>query len=195
MQKYFHLQEMLNLIDEPNRSVCRRILEENETLFKTVPGSSHNHQNWPGGYWDHIREIMNIAVLLYHKMNPLRTLSFSLSDVLLVLFLHDLEKLWRYEAGPDGGLRHKKEMNTPETEHWFRDKKLYEYGIVLTAEQKLAMLYVHGEMGDYSYHRKMMGSLATFCRICDMVSSSIWFEYPQDGFKDSWWPAERVNSK
>lgn len=194
MQKYLYLPEMIDLIDEPGCFACRRILKENEKLFKTVPGSIHNHQNWPGGYWDHIREVMNIAVLFYQKTNPLRTLPFSLSDALLVLFLHDLEKPWKYEVASNGELRHKKEMSTPETEHWFRDKKLYEYGIVLTAEQKNAMLYVHGEMGDYSSRQRMMGPLAAFCHICDIFSARIWFEYPRDDFKDSWWPAERVNS-
>ena len=195
MQKYFHLREMLNLIDEPNRSVCRRILKENDKLFKTAPGSIHNHQNWPGGYWDHIREVMNVAVLLHQKMNPLRTLSFSLSDALLVLFLHDLEKPWKYEARFDGELRRKKDVETQETEHWFKDKKLYEYGIILSAEQKNAMLYVHGEMKDYSSHQRMMGPLAAFCHICDVFSARIWFEYPLKGFEDSWWPAQRVNSE
>lgn len=195
MQKYFHLPEMIDFIDEPNRSVCQRILKENDKLFRTVPGSTHNHQNWPGGYWDHLLEIMNIAALLYQKMNPLRKLSFSLSDALLVLFLHDLEKPWKYEAGPDGELRCKKCLDTPETERWFRDKKLYEYGIVLTPEQKNAMLYVHGELNDYSSRQRMMGPLAAFCHICDVFSARIWFEHPQMGFEDSWWPAQRVNSR
>lgn len=195
MQKYFYLPEMIDLIEEPNRSVCKRILKENEKLFRTVPGSTHNHQNWPGGYWDHIQEVMNIAIFEYDKMDSLRPQNFSLSSALLVLFLYDLEKLWKYEVGSDGELRHKKEINTPETEHWFRDKKLYEYGIVLTPEQKNAMLYVHEEMGAYSSRRRMMGPLAAFCCVCDIISAIIWFEYPRDGFEDSWWPAQRVSPK
>ena len=185
---------MLYFIDEPNRSACQKILEENDKLFKTIQGSTHNHQDWPGGYWDHVREVMNIAIVLYQKTDPLRILPFSLSDTLLVLFLHDLEKPWKYEAGFDGELRIRKDLSAPETEHWFRDKKLYNYGIVLTAQQKNAMYYVHGELSDYSSRKKMMGPLAAFCHICDIFSARIWFDYPKEGpLEDSWWPAQRVS--
>lgn len=198
MQKYFYLPEMLCFIDEPNSSVCRKILEENETLFKTVQGSTHNHQNWPGGYWDHITEVMNIAIVTYKTFNPLRTLSFSLSDALLVSFLHDIEKPWKYEIGPDtrifGRQRIRKDFDTPAKEHEFRNGKLTEYGIVLTPEQANAMSYVHGELNDYSPEKRVAGPLAAFCHICDFFSSRIWFAYPKEGFQDSWWPAQRVNS-
>lgn len=194
MQEYFHLPEMLNFIDVPNRTACQRILKENENLFKTVQGSTNNHQNWPGGYWDHVREIMNIAIVLYQTTNPLRTLQFSLSDVLLVLFLHDLEKPWKYEAGPYGQLRHRKDLDTPEKEHQFKTRWMGYYGIVLTDEQKNAMRYVHGELNEYSSRKRVMGPLAAFCHNCDVFSARIWFEYPKEGFQDSWWPAQRVRS-
>lgn len=194
MQKYFYLPEMIDLIDEPNRFPCQRILKENEEIFKTDPGSSHNHQNWTGGYWDHLREIMNIAVLLHQKMNPLRTLPFSLSDVLLVLFLHDIENHWKYEVDYDGKLGHKKDMDTPETEHWFKNKKLYEFGIVLTAEHKNAMIFAHGELNDYSCGKGISELLTAFCHICD-VCTMIWFDHPWEGFEDGWWPAQRVSPK
>ncbi|MEB3340037.1 hypothetical protein, partial [Okeania sp.] len=82
------------MIDKPNGSKCLQLLEENRQLFQTVRGSTHNHQAWVGGYIDHIQEVMNIAYSFYHHLNGLRTLPFSLSDVLLVTFLHDLEKPW-----------------------------------------------------------------------------------------------------
>ena len=36
---------------------------------------------------------MNIAVVLYERLNSIRPLPFSLSDLLLVVYLHDVEKL------------------------------------------------------------------------------------------------------
>ncbi len=195
MQENFYLPEMLHLIDEPNGSVCRMILEENETLFKTVQGSAHNHQNWSGGYWDHVREVMNLAVVLYHATDLLRKLPFSLSDVLLILFLHDLEKPWKYEAGPDGELRIRKNLDTPDKEHEFKSDRLHRYGVVLTPEHENAMHYIHGELDDYSIRRRVMGPLAAFCHTCDIFSARIWFDYPKEGFQDSWQPARRVNSK
>lgn len=195
MQEYFYLPEMLHLIDEPNGSICRRILEENEKLFKTVQGSAHNHQNWSGGYWDHVREVMNLAIVLYQTTDPLRTLPFSLSDALLVLFLHDLEKPWKYEAGFNGELRIREDLDTPDKEHLFKARKLAQYGVSLTLEQANALHYIHGESKDYSPYGRMMGPLAAFCHNCDIFSARIWFDYPKGGFEDSWWQAQRVNSK
>ncbi|MBX4190352.1 hypothetical protein KW791_03615, partial [Candidatus Parcubacteria bacterium] len=88
---------MIEKIDPPNRNVCKIILQDNRKLFQTVPGSTNNHQAWPGGYWDHVREIMNIAIVNHKGLSELRPLPFSLSDALLVVFLHDLEKPWKYD--------------------------------------------------------------------------------------------------
>ena len=61
--KYFLLDELLEMIDEPNRSGCKKLLADNRELFQTVQGSTNNHQAWSGGYFDHIQEIMNIVLL------------------------------------------------------------------------------------------------------------------------------------
>jgi hypothetical protein len=59
------IEENIDCIDEPHRSVCHRILEDNRQLFETVQGSTHNHQAWPGGYIDHITDGMNYCRHLY----------------------------------------------------------------------------------------------------------------------------------
>lgn len=59
-------------------------------------GSKSKHQNWQGGYIQHLEEIMNIAIEMYHLLDTKRTLTFTISDCILVLFLHDLEKPWKY---------------------------------------------------------------------------------------------------
>ena len=100
--KYRAIEDMICLIDEPNRSACMRIFVENRKLFQTVQGSTNNHQNWIGGYFDHVQEVMNIACVLYVTLGALRPLPFSLSDLLLVVFLHDVEKPWKYELREDG---------------------------------------------------------------------------------------------
>ena len=50
--KYFTIEQLLNFIEEPNRSACLNILKDNLTLFKTARGSTHNHQAWVGGFYD-----------------------------------------------------------------------------------------------------------------------------------------------
>ena len=102
--QYKDIDEMIMVINSPNKEICLLILQENMDLFKKVQGSSSNHQAWEGGYYDHIREVMNIAIALYESLNSLRALTFSLSDALLVLFLHDIEKPWKYKI-ENGKLR------------------------------------------------------------------------------------------
>ena len=188
--KYFSVDEMIQMIDEPNRSACFKILKNHLGLFQKVPGATHNHQAWPGGYYDHVQEIMNCAEIYYNFLNPIRPLPFSLSDTLLVVFLHDIEKPWKYEIGPDGELQHKASLNTKDAEHEFRFKKLNEYGIKLTSEQENGMKYIEGEKNDYSNRKRTMGSLAAFCHLCDITSARIWFDHPKEE-NDSWNGAKR----
>jgi hypothetical protein len=185
LPSYHTVDEMIAMIDEPNRSACARILTEHRRLFQTVQGATRNHQGWRGGYFDHVQEIMNIAVLLYRRLNEVRPLPFSLSDLLLVVYLHDLEKPWKYELGEDGELRHKANMATKADHQRFRMEKLAEYGVVLTAEQENGMKYAEGELGDYTNLRRVMGPLAAVAHMCDVASARLWFDHPMEE-RDPW---------
>jgi hypothetical protein len=186
---YYTIEHMLEMVDEPNRSACLRILTDNRKLFQTVPGSTNNHQNWPGGYFDHIQEIMNIAVVLYNGLTILRPLPFSLSDLLLVVYLHDIEKPWKYELGEDGQLQHKSTMRSKEDHQQFRMEKLAEYGVVFTPEQENGMKYAEGELDDYTNRRRVMGPLAAVAHTCDVISARLWYDHP---IEDPWLGAKRV---
>ena len=80
---YYTIKQMLEMIDEPNRTACQQILSDNRKLFQTVQGSTNNHQNWPGGYFDHVQEVLNIAYQLYNCLAAQRPLPFELQDALL----------------------------------------------------------------------------------------------------------------
>src|SRR5688572_7447394 len=187
---YRPIEDLVALIDGPNGAACRRILDENRRLFETVQGSTNNHQAWPGGYVDHVTEVLNEAVVLYAAKSACRPLAFSLSDALLVLFLHDVEKPWKYELGPDGQLNHRDGLQTKADAHAFRAVKLAEYGIVLTDDQQNGMKYVEGEFDDYSNRRRAMGPLAAFCHMCDVSSARIGFDHPA-AVDDPWTGAAR----
>lgn len=182
---------MLGMVDEPNRSGAIKILNDNRELFQTVQGSTNNHQNWPGGYFDHVQEIMNIAILLYEKLSSARPLPFSLSDLLLIVYLHDLEKPWKYDLGEDGQLYFKPHMQTKADHHNFRMKKLGEYSIKLTDEQLNGLKYVEGELNDYTIRRRVMGPLGAVAHMADVCSGRVWFNHPL-GQNDPWGRAKRV---
>ncbi len=174
---YKTFDEIIELIDEPNRERCRKLYSDNKELFDTAAGSSHNHQAWRGGYRGHIQDICNIAVELYHTFATKRPLPFSLPDAVLVLFLHDLEKPWKYGQSdiviPKGH----------DAQQEFVREKMDEYRITLTPEQENALTYVHGEGHDFSQDRRTQGPLGAFVHICDTTSARIWFAYPKH---DGW---------
>lgn len=187
---YHTIEQMLEMIDDPNRSACFRILADNRRLFQTVQGSTNNHQNWPGGYFDHVQEIMNISVVLYERLSSIRPLPFLLSDLLLVVYLHDVEKPWKYELRDDGQLHHKFTMQNKGDHQQFRMAKLAEYGVVFTSEQENGMKYAEGELNDYSNRRRVMGPLACVAHMCDVASARLWFDHPMQE-NDPWLGAKR----
>jgi len=137
---------------------------------------------------------MNLAVLFYERLGSVRPLPFSLSDALLVVFLHDLEKPWKYQIGSDGHITKDTSM-TKEERKGFRARKIREYGIELTQEHENALRYIEGiPDSEYTPGARIMGPLAAFCHLCDITSARIWFEYP-NAENDPWTNAKRSTGK
>ncbi|MDO8511252.1 MAG: hypothetical protein Q7S55_03740 [Nanoarchaeota archaeon] len=188
---YHPLNELVDMIEEPSASLCRKVLADNYDLFSKAIGSTHNHQAWEGGYLDHLTEIMNIAVLLYKPLNEARPLPFSLSDSLLALYLHDLEKPWRIRKNEKGEFESIPQLADKEKSVLsFVEKKLEEYGFVLTEEQWNSIKYAEGEKSSYSSDRRIQLPLAAFVHMCDTWSARGWFNYPAEE-NDPWKGAER----
>lgn len=166
MQVTNTIQSMLSSIDEPNSTLCFRLLECHGERFSVAWGSSHNHQAYEGGYLEHVRATMRIATDLYPAMSSIDILPFSLSDALLVLFLHDIEKPWKKDFPKD--------FSKP-FRAMFRRHLLIDAGIGLTSEQQNALAYVEGEGDDYRSDKRVMNELAAFCHMCDVASARIWW--------------------
>lgn len=186
--KYYNLGEIIDFIHHPNSVPCKRILQENWELFSKAPGSSHNHQAWKGGYLNHVKEVCNIAIILYEPLNSRRPLPFSLSDSLLVLFLHDLEKPWKHSeeskfTNPETGLKDRALIKK------FVDEKITEYHFQLTEEHRNAIKYAEGEGGDYTPKKRIQPPLAAFAHMCDVWSARGWFDHPQED--DPWEGSKR----
>jgi hypothetical protein len=187
------MNELLEMIAEPSGEICRKILEDNQELLKTSPGSAHNHQNWKGGYWDHVVEVMNFWVLLYGTLEATGRIQqlpeeecFSLSDGLLILFLHDLEKPWRYRLENDSPIQDAngefvidEELKSKAARSNFVQNRLKEYGLELTPNQKNGLKYVEGVRdGDYRSNDRVMKPLATLCHCCDLLSARGFYAFP-----------------
>lgn len=186
--KYKTIEELIDMIERPIKTVIFDIYQSHKDNFKTAPGSEHNHQAWEGGYIDHLVEVMNIARLFYGAMNDKRKLQFTLSDVLIVLFLHDLEKSSpdRIKHYTDRLWKRAKAKDKVRYQMFHEDeyKNVWEY---LNDSHKNAIDFVEGEKDNYSNGRRAMRPLAAFCHLCDVTSSRIWFDRPSGDLEPWGW--------
>lgn len=171
--RYMSMRDMLDLLPEPNRSACLRLYDENIALFREAQGSSHNHQAWPGGYYDHVTEAMNYAALFYEAdLSTGRGMPFSIEDAWLAIFLHDIEKPWRVTNAQRAA------MASKESRREFRLAKIADYGIVLPPDVANAIRYAEGEGDDYRPDRRIAGPLAGFVHVMDVYSARVRHDYP-----------------
>lgn len=192
---YTDVDRLLSLVNEPAQSICRRIMSDHRTLFERARGSTYNHQTWDGGYLDHVTDGMNFACSLYGLLLDIgRPLPFSLSDALLVFFLHDLEKPWRIVVAETGEVVNRPGLTTKAEFKAFRESELARYGLQLTPAQRNALTYVEGEGQDYSSKRRVMNELAAFCHMVDTWSARGWYDYPKPAGEDEWSGAQRFRS-
>jgi len=150
-------------IEDANLFKCIELLHYFIDKYPDAPGSSSNHQAFNGGYYKHVNDILNYAIVLYNQLGLLNKLTFKLSDALLVLFLHDIEKPVKY-----GG-------KTLENDNEIRNRLIAQFGIILNEEHIMAMKYIHGEGEDYRKDMRIMSPLCAFCHCCDIISARIFF--------------------
>lgn len=191
---YSNLDALLEQIPGKNGDACKQIYRDFIALFQSAPGSSHNHQAWPGGYYDHVTEAMNIAATLYDTLSSARTLPFKKSDGLLVMFLHDLEKPFKYQIDEQGSLIDNPDIPDKAARAAKRNQLIQQYGIELDDQQLNALKFVEGVRDqDYTPGVRLMGELAALCHCADILSARLWYNYPLSEGQDEWHDAARIN--
>jgi hypothetical protein len=160
--------EYLEYISDNNRSQCIDLYNFIHINCKDAPGSSNNHQHWNGGYIDHIKEVFKYCIDLYSLLSE-RDLNFTLSDAMLVLFLHDIEKPIKYS---------KLNGTLGDDDILVKEELIRKFGFNLTIDHLIALKYIHGEGEDYRKDKRVMNPLGAFCHCCDVISSRIFFNYP-----------------
>ncbi len=188
---YEDIDQLLERIDSPQRQRCQRLHDDNRPRFESAYGSRANHQAWPGGYIDHITEVMNFMVSFYAFLSHFgRPLSFSLSEALTVGYIHDLEKPWRIIVDETGKIRNAPQFVNKDDNRFFRAHLLARYSIDLNDRELNAYRYIEGEGAAYSHQGPVSNPLAAFCHMADVQSARGWPEYPKvDG--DGWLGASR----
>ena len=95
-----NLLQLLETLEDPRQHALLKIYRDLGDLFHHGAGGN-NHQNWPGGYADHVAEIIRINRILYPAMNAVRPLPFTMGQADVVLFFHDIEKPFKYGPPDD----------------------------------------------------------------------------------------------
>jgi hypothetical protein len=71
-----------------------------DTMLVFPAAVKHHHAN-KGGYINHVAEVVSISQSLYEFVSSMKPLDFNIESLLKVAFLHDLDKLERYEIDPE----------------------------------------------------------------------------------------------
>lgn len=147
----------------------QQILDDHMAIFAKSKGSQNNHQAWEGGYLQHVADAIQIAGgLCTHSPWPL---PFSRSSVVLVMFLHDIEKpFMQHQMAADKHMP----LWSKRKRHEFRSDLIAKYDIQLTAEESTALLYIEGEGDDYNPTKRMMNELGALCHSADIMSARLW---------------------
>lgn len=130
-------------------------------------GSAIKHQAWVGGYRNHIEQCLDIAHTLYYVYN----FPTSFSSVFLVLYFHDIEKIFKY--CPQNFIMEKQEESKIaifEKDKYYQEFLPKRYGITFLEAELNALKYVHGEGDDYG-PEIVMNELAGLCHACDVLSA------------------------
>jgi len=157
------LDSILNELQDPRKEAILAFHEEFRDKIYASKGSSHNHQNWEGGYADHIADACQIAKVLHMSLTGLFSeVPVNIDSAIIVLYFHDIEKIWKYT---DGTFIDKVE--------WY-EKILPERGITFSPEELNALRYTHGEGDDYRKDARVMNELAALCHAADNLSARMW---------------------
>jgi hypothetical protein len=192
-QPYYDIDTLLGMIEGGNGEACRQMHEDFRDKFLASPGSRHNHQYWPGGYIDHVTDAMNVGLTVYETYNDRRPLPFSASDVLMIVYLHDLEKPFVYTYNEDGSVDKNPELLEKSAREAFKRNLIDEYGFEFTPMQDNALEFVEGiRDSKYSNTSRVMGELAVLCHIADLTSARLWYNHPL-AENDSWIGSKRQN--
>ncbi len=155
-------------LDDKRKTQIIRFHENHQHVMEKASGSKTKHQAWEGGYLDHIAETMRIAEGIYQCLSKIRPLPFTLDSAIIVLYFHDIEKMWKYSTSLP------KDFNK---EYFLHETLRKKWGISFSDDEKNALEYVHGEI-DYCSEKKM-GRLASLCHAADNLSARLWFDEGQ----------------
>jgi len=169
-----NMTKFLDLITNSDlRDKLKLLHAHYKVLIEMVPASVKYHHNWTGGYQDHVRQVIEKAVMLYSSTGDIK-LNFTLDDVILVAYIHDLDKLFRYQRmkQPKDGREWEFAGDYPSYDDSAKVAMMCaEFGILLTDVHLEALAMHHG--GWSANSSRTMTPLAVILHSADLMSTYI----------------------
>jgi hypothetical protein len=164
-----NIDKYLGELDSESSDKMRFIWNDLLQNHFDTKGSSGNHQNYFGGYFYHIHDVLRNGMMLYDNLSDQGDLPFTKSDVFLTIFFHDIEKICKYS-----------ENNTIDCANLsnseIRQKMYSKYDVDLPIHILEAIKYIHGEGKYYTKGKRVMSPLSALCHCADIISARIFFE-------------------
>ena len=165
--------------DEKVRKCADSILDYVAKEFVSKPSSIGYHHFFKGGMGKHIKEVMNIALELYDLHSD--WYECTRDDVILVAFVHDLDKLDKYVDSEDWMKQEKygSKMFMYAKDELKLDKTgktvmiCAQHGLILTPLQVNAISYHHGGWTEEKIGMQHMTPLCILMHCADLMSGRI----------------------
>lgn len=190
------MEQYLGMIDTPSIASKYLAMYNAHPFHKEVCAGAKHHHWWKGGLEDHLTEMIGIGFDIM-DLYP-GDFTFTKTDLIIAVFLHDFSKVWSYRYITDDDRAKDKYKNK------FKDKQVFTYtegqfnilngesriilecgkfGIVPTPQQWSAVIFAEGGFSQAMYDfggRSTPGNtvftvnhLATFVSILDQWGAQI----------------------
>ena len=180
--------DFLELTDDKYKENLLKLYNDIKNSLQTMPAAIRHHHSEFGGLYRHILEVIKISVCLFENFkNSLQKRNIEKSDVILVSFIHDLEKVNKYKLNKNYDPSLKYTKGYKETEFGINydiistndtakvTQICAKYGIILSDNHINAITYHHGGWSvDAQY--ATLHPLAAILHSADLISSTLFKE-------------------
>jgi len=181
MENVKKIAEMLRKIQDPKlRDSTIELLKAVKDELVNKPASVKYHHKNKGGLGRHTREVMEQAITMYN-INP-ELYACTLDQVILASFVHDFNKLDKYNELPVGDWRRQPKYGAKEFEYSSSKIRMNEtadvvlycakHGLILDELVVNAVTYHHGGWSaDFKDSVGSMSRIAVLIHSADLIST------------------------
>jgi hypothetical protein len=86
-------QQIFEMLSPAYRKALETFHAKHQKALELMPASLHYHHQWAGGYQTHVLEVCNNALTI-HEHVPIPLAKYTLDDLIVAAYFHDVDKLF-----------------------------------------------------------------------------------------------------